>query len=118
MAPILKLFRATVGAAGNEAEYFFLQNPLSYEGSLDTVTGIASATDTEQDRPDIPVDRLLKKGILFRVTVRYLVGGGMKTSKLLVTRDKFSTALDALIGKTFRTGEIKKASVPTRATFF
>lgn len=115
MAPILKLFRATISA---DEQYFFLQAPNSYQGSLDTVTGISEATETEQDRADTPVDRLLKVGVLFRVAIQYTSGTGRKTARLLVTRPKLGTALDGLIGKSFRGGEITKARIPRKAQYF
>ena len=118
MPAILKKFRATVGATGSEREYFFLQNPTSYGGAIDTITGVTAATDTEQDEPETSVASLLKSGKLFRVNIRY-VGGptGFKSAKILVTRTKLGTALDDLIGKTFRGGEIVAASIPRKATF-
>lgn len=119
MAAILKKFRATVGGTGSEKEYFFLQHPTSYEGSFDTLTGIKAATDTEQDEPDISVGNLLKSGKLFRVSVRYTGGPtGFRTAKLLVTKEKLTSALDALVGKTFRGGQIVKVSLPQKAVFF
>lgn len=108
-----------MGAAGAEREYYFLQNPTSYEGTLDTVTGVKAATDTEQDEPDIPVGNLLKSGKLFRVNIRYTGGPtGFRTAKLLVTKEKLVTALDGLIDKTFKGGVIVKASIPQKAVFF
>ena len=119
MAAILKKFRATVGAGVTAREYFFLQNPTSYAGSLNTITGISEATDTEQDQPDTSVGNLLKSGQLFRINVRYTGGPtGFRTAKLLVTREKLSTALDGLVGKTLRGGQIVKASMPQKAVFF
>lgn len=118
MAPILKKFRATVGATGSEQQYYFLQNPTSYGGAVDTITGIAAATDTEQDEPETSVASLLKSGKLFRVNIRYQIGtSAAKTAKILVTRDKLGTALDGLIDKTFRGGTIVKASIPRKATY-
>jgi hypothetical protein len=119
MVAILKKFRATVGTTGNEKEYFFLQNPTSYEGSLDTATGIKEATETEQDEPNISVAALLNSGKLFRVNVRYTGGPtGFRNAKLLVTRDRLGTALDTLVDKSFRGGTIVKASIPGKATYF
>lgn len=118
MAPILKKYRATIGASGSEKEYFFLQSPTSYEGSLDTVTGVKAAADSEQDEPNISVASLLRSGKLHRVVIRYTSGTGFKTAKLLVARDKLGTALDQLVDKTFRGGTIKKASIPQKVQFF
>lgn len=119
MVAILKKFRATVGGAGSEREYFFLQNPTSYGGAVDTVTGIRAATDTEQDEPETSVGSLLKSGKVFRVNIRYTGGPtGFKTAKILVTREKLGTALDELVGKTFKGGQIVKASIPRKAQYF
>lgn len=117
MAPILKKFRATVGATGSEREYFFLASPTSYAGSLDTVTGIAEATDTEQDEPNVKVGELLNSGKAFRVNIRYTSGAGTRTGKLLVAKGKLDTALDQLIDKPYRGGQIVSAYIPTKATF-
>lgn len=118
MAAFLKKYRATVGAAGSEREYFFLQSATGYGGSVDTVTGITAATDTEQDEPETSVASLLKSGKLFRVNIRYTGGStGFKTAKILVTRQKLGTALDDLVGKTFRGGQIVRASIPRKATY-
>lgn len=119
MPAILKKYRATVGATGSEREYFFLQSPTGYGGAVDTATGITEATDTEQDEPETSVAALLKSGKLFRVNIRYTGGAtGFRTAKILVTREKLGTALDTLIGKTFRGGTIVKASIPRKAQFF
>lgn len=108
-----------MGAAGSEREYFFLQSPTSYEGSLDTATGIKQATETEQDEPNTSVGALLSSGKLFRVNIRYTGGPtGFRTAKLLVTKDRLGTALDTLVDKSFRGGQIVKASMPQKATFF
>lgn len=119
MVAILKKYRATTGAAGSEREYFFLQNPTSYGGAVDTATGITAAADTEQDEPETSVASLLKSGKLFRVNIRYTGGAtGFKTAKILVTREKLGTALDTLVGKSFRGGTIVRASIPRKAQFF
>lgn len=115
MAPILKLFRATIGT---DRQYFFLQSPTSYTGSLDTVTGITAAADSEQDEPPTSVQNLVSKGVLFRVAIQYTSGTGRKSAKLLVTKAKLATALDDLIGKSFRGGSITSARIPQKAQFF
>lgn len=117
-APFLKKFRIILGASGDEKEYYFFQNPTSYAGSLNTITGVRPATDTEQDEPEISVAALLKSGKAFRVNIRYTGGAtGYKSAKILVARDKVGTALDSLIGKTFRGGQIVKASIPGKSQF-
>lgn len=118
MAPILKKFRATVGATGSEREYFFLANPSSYAGSLDTITGIKEATETEQKRPAVKIGELLNSGECFRINIRYSSGTGFKTGKIIVAKGKIDTALDQLVGKPYRGGTITSAAIPTKATFF
>lgn len=114
MAPILKLYKATVGTQN----YFFLQSPTSYSGSIDTLTGVAEAADTEFDEPATSVQNLVSKGKLFRVLVSYTVGTAKRTAKLLVTRANLGTALDGLIGETLRGGTITSARIPQKAQFF
>lgn len=119
MPAILQMYAAALGAnSGAPGTYYFMQAPLSYAGTLDTVTGISAASDAEKDMPQYKVEALLAKGILFRVVVNYEVAGKRKSSRILVTRDKLGTALDGLIGKSFRQGEIKSARIPRKATFY
>lgn len=119
MAAFLKKFKLTVGAAGAAKTYYFLQNPTSYGGSVDTVTGVMLAPDEEQDEPEVSIGALLRSGKAFRVNIRYTGGAtGFRNSKIVVARDKLVTALDELIGKSFRGGQIVKASVPQKAQFF
>lgn len=117
MAPILKSYKVTVGAGtATPSAYHFLQAPLSYEGSLDTVTGVVETPQAEQDMPLYKVSELLAKNIVIRMVVRYEVAGKRKTSRILVAKDKMGTALDDLIGKSFRLGQISKAYVPRKAS--
>lgn len=117
MAPFLKTFKATVGAAPGGQTYYFLQSATSYGGTIDTATGVQAAGDNEQDMPVTSIGQLLQKQILIRVNVRYTSGAGTKTAKLLVTRNKIATALDELVDKSFKGGTIKTVSIPTKATY-
>lgn len=114
LPPILKLFKAQVGGA----TYFFLQNPTTYAGSIDTLTGVTEATDAEQDEPAIPVYQLIANQKLFRVVCSVQTSAGIKTRKLLITRDKLSTAFDDLIGETIGGGTVKSVRIPQKAQFF
>lgn len=115
MAPILKLYKATIGTT----TYYFLQSPTSYGGTVDTATGITEAEDTDQDQPFTAVAELVRKGKLFRLAVEYgATGVPKKTAKLLVTRDKLTTALDDLLDEPFRGGTITSVRIPQKATFF
>ncbi|MUL39347.1 hypothetical protein [Gloeocapsopsis dulcis] len=118
MAPILEKFVATITKDSVLSRYYFLQAPNSYAGSIDTVSGITKAPDAEKDEPIVSVGSLLQSGKVFRVAVQYDAGGRRRTGRILVTRDKLATALDALIGKSFRGGVITSARIPTKATFF
>lgn len=115
MAPILDLFKATIGTR----TYFFYQHPTAYQGSLDTITGIEEAAQTELDEPATSVSNLISKGRLFRVTITTTDGTKKRTAKILVTRDKLITALDSLIGETFKGNQtIQAARIPQKAQFF
>lgn len=118
MAPILKKYKAVLVDGATTNEYFFLANPSSYAGSLDTITGIQEAGENEQEEPTIKVGELLNSGKAFRVNVTYLIGTGIGTAKLTVAKGKLDTALDGLIGKPYRGGTITTAYIPTKATFF
>jgi len=117
MAPILKKFRANIVSGAVVSQYFFLANPSSYAGSLDTITGITEATDAEQNEPNVKVGELLNSGQAFRVHIQYTSAFGTRTGKILVSKDKLSTALDSLLGKPYRGGTIKFARIPTKATY-
>lgn len=115
MAPILKRFKATIGTT----TYYFLQAPNSYGGTVDTATGITEAEDTDEDQPSTAVAELVRKGKLFRLVVEYTTGTARRSAKLLVTREKLATALDDLIGETFKgAGTITSVRIPQKATFF
>lgn len=114
MAAILKLHKATIGST----TYFFLQSPTGYDGSIDTATGVSEATDAEQDEPATSVTALVSKGKLFRAVIEYSDGTIRKRAKLLIARDKLSTALDSLEGETFRGGTITSVRIPQKAQFF
>lgn len=114
MPAILKTWKATIGTK----TYFFLQSATGYQGSLDTICGLSEAEDDEQDEPVYSVAELINKNVLLRVRISYQVGTTKKQAKLLVTRDKIGTALDSLIGETYRGGTIRKAGIKRDATFF
>jgi hypothetical protein len=113
MAPILKTYKATV----NGIPYYFLQRTGAYQGSLDTISGVAEAGEEEQDQPVYAVAELLNKTILMRLYISYKVGEIRKRAQLLVARDKVGTALDALVNETYRGGTITKAGMKRDASF-
>lgn len=98
MAPFLALHRMEIAA---DQQYFFLTRPESYQGDIGTATGIKIAADSEKDRPDISVEKLVTNGKLFRIVVTYKVGNKRRTGHLLCTKEKLGTVFDALLNKTF-----------------
>lgn len=117
MAPALVLYRATIGDTPDVTEYWFLQAPNTYGGALDNICGVKIAAQSEQDNPRLTVSQLLKSGRLVRVAITYSSGTGRKTAKLLVVRQKLTTALDQLIGKSYRGGTILTARAPVKAKY-
>lgn len=115
MAAILKLYKATIST---DEEYYFLQSPGSYGGDIDTATGITVATETEQDRPSIAVNQLVRKAKLFRITVSYTEGTRRRTGKLLCTKTKLATIFDDLNQKAFRGGVIQSVRISQKAAFY
>lgn len=113
MAPILKTYKATV----NTIPYYFLQRTDAYQGSLDTISGVAEAEEQEQDQPVYAVAELISKTILLRLHITYKIGELKKRAQVLVARDKVGTALDALIGETYRGGTITKAGMKRDGNF-
>jgi hypothetical protein len=119
MAPKFALHRITLSA---DEEYYFLSRPETYTGDIGTQTGITKATDTEQDRPEVDVDKLVRNGKLFRVTVSYKAGTKYRTAKLLCAKTKLGTVLDGLKGKTYTgnngsSGQITSVRIAQKATF-
>lgn len=98
MAAILVLHRVTLSA---DEEYYFLAPPNSYTGDIGTATGISKAADSEQDRPETPVSKLVSNGKLFRLAASYKVGTKTRSVKLLCARTKIGTALDVLDGASY-----------------
>lgn len=117
MAPTLILYRATIGDSPDVTEYWFLQAPNAYGGALDNICGVKIAAQSEQDNPRLTVGQLLKTGRLVRVAITYSFGTGRKSAKLLVVRQKLATALDQLVGKTYRGGTILTARTPSKAQY-
>lgn len=115
MAAILELYKATISA---DEEYYFLQSPGSYTGDISTSTGITAASETEEDRPAISVNNLVRKGKLFRITVSYIEGTRRRTGKLLCTKAKLGTIFDDLNNKSFRGGTIKSVRIAQKAAFY
>lgn len=113
MAPILKTYKATV----NSKVYYFLQRTNAYQGSLDTISGVAEAEDDEQDEPVYAVAELLNKVVLMRLYLTYQVGEVRKRGQILVAKDKVGAALDGLVGETYRGGTIRKVGAKRDASF-
>lgn len=118
MAPILKVFVATVTTENGTQRYHFRQPPNNYAGTIDTITGITEGTDDDQNEPAVNVGELLNSGKVHRVVVQYNVAGVRRSAKILVAKGKLDTALDDLIGATFRGGQITSARIPAKATYF
>lgn len=119
MAPKVVLHKVTISA---DEEYYFLTRPETYTGDIGTQTGVSKASDTEQDRPPIPIGNLVTNGKLFRVVVSYKSGTRNRTAKLLCARNKIGTILDGLEGKTYTgnngsSGQITSVRIAQKATF-
>jgi hypothetical protein len=105
------------GAADAGLKYFFRQVDGTY-ATLATETGIDKATADQQDAPLYDVKELLASGIVVRLSLSIKDGTRIKSGKILVTRDKVTTALDALKNKTFRGGTIVSVRFPRRMAFY
>lgn len=119
MAPRFALHRITLSA---DEEYYFLSRPETYASDIGTQTGISLAKETEQDNVETDVDKLVRKGKLFRVTVSYKAGTKRRTAKLLCAKNKLGTVLDGLNGKTYTgnngsSGVITSVRIAQKATF-
>lgn len=118
MAPFLVLHRCTISA---DEEYYFLARPDTYSGDIGTATGITKAAESEQDRPQIPVATLVTNAKLFRITASYKAGIKNRTIKLLCSKAKLGTVLDALKGNSYTgktgSGTITSVRVTQKAVF-
>ncbi|MCC5626850.1 hypothetical protein LC613_01045 [Nostoc sphaeroides CHAB 2801] len=84
------------------AKYAFRSTAGLYAGATATETGVAVAIEADQDVPEYAVKELLKKGILRRVTaITKTASGKPGTLRLLCTKEKLATILDALKGNTY-----------------
>ncbi len=73
-----------------------------YASAIATETGITAAAEADQDLPEYAVKELLLKGVLRRVTAITKTSGGKHSRlRLLCTKDKLTTILDALKGDTY-----------------
>lgn len=92
--------------------------PDYYEGNgsnIATIVGVNKVTDATPAQASSTVGNLIKKAQALHIKVRYSAGTKIKTATLLCDISKAATATIALVGKTFRGGEIKSAYFPRRA---
>ena len=92
--------------------------PDVYEGNGSNIAGIVGVqkvTDTEQPDAASSVGNLIKKAQALRIRIRYVSGTKVKTANLICDIQKATSATVALVGKTFKGGEIKSAYFPRRA---
>lgn len=119
MAPRFVLHRITLSA---DEQYYFLSRPETYTGDIGTQTGITKASETEQDRPEINVDKLVRNGKLFRIAISYKQGTKYRSAKLLCAKTKLGGILDGLKGKTYQgngsnSGVITSVRIAQKASF-
>ena len=92
--------------------------PGIYTGGVSTATGIDAASAQQQDQPDIPIGRLLRKGYLVRVKGYYTKNNKQRSVNLLCAKDKVGTVLDGLENQAYNGTTIKSAGFPVRATYY
>lgn len=115
--PILKLHKVTYTFDNESRTYFFLSNPLTYQG-IGAESGVELASDNEQSNKKIDIGELLSDGELMRVKVGYKVTGGkVKYAQLIIPSTRVASFRKSMVGKTYRGGEVVSVRGVRRARF-
>jgi hypothetical protein len=119
MVAILTTHKVTVaGADANSAKVYYCKlRPGTYT-SIETLVGIGEASDTEENNAITSVSELIRAGVLFRMVTSGGTLGNKKSFNILVTRDKISTAMDGIKGKTINGVIVKAGRIKRRASFY
>lgn len=118
---ILELHKINVGGGGGVtgSNYYCMLNPNTYT-SIASIVGIAKVTDeAEKNNPTYTVAELIRAGIVQRMICSGKATGNKPRSfNLLVARDKLSSALDGIKGKTINGVTVGAGRIKRTATFY
>jgi hypothetical protein len=115
--PLLQSLKAA-GTGQGAKTYYFRGIAVDYPASVQALLGVVPTPAAEQDEPVYKLEELLGKGKLIRINVRYGTGANKKVAKLVCLRENLATALDGLVGVTYKNSLIVSAHIPLKDQFF
>lgn len=86
--------------------------PQGYYQNIDTVVGVAQASDTNRPKFNLTKSQAVRNGALIELGILYKKNNRLTRSTILCAANKLQTAISQLEGKTYRTFQIQSAFIP------